>query len=134
MSVAAAIEGADVFGAAVDVVGIVNFRTFLEQTKDYRRALREAEYGPLSDPEFLESISPLARIEEIKAPMLIAHGLNDPRVPVGEAMQLAVGLQQRGYDPELLFFPDEGHGFAKLANRLLFAERMVKFLDRHIGR
>jgi dipeptidyl aminopeptidase/acylaminoacyl peptidase len=133
MSVATVIEGSDVFGASVDVVGIVNFKTFLEQTKDYRRKLREAEYGPLSDPEFLASISPLNRIDEIKCPMMIAHGLNDPRVPVGEAMQLAVGLQRRGYDPELVFCPDEGHGFAKLENRLLFADRMAKFLDRTIG-
>ena len=83
--------------------------------------------------DFLASISPLNRIEEIKVPMLIAHGLNDPRVPVGEAMQLAVGLQTRGYDPELIFCPDEGHGFAKLNNRLLFADRMVKFLNETIG-
>jgi protease II len=133
MAVATVIEGADVFGASIDVVGIVNFKTFLEQTRDYRRKLREAEYGPLTDPEFLASISPLNRLDDIRVPMLIAHGLNDPRVPVGEAMQLAVGLQKRGYDPELLFFPDEGHGFAKLENRLLFAERMAKFLDKHIG-
>jgi len=132
MSVATIIEGPDVFGASVDVVGIVNMKTFLEQTKDYRRKLREAEYGPLTDPDFLKTISSIHRLDEIKAPMLIAHGLNDPRVPVGEAMQLAVGLQKRGYDPELLFFPDEGHGFAKLENRLLFAKRMVKFLDRTI--
>jgi dipeptidyl aminopeptidase/acylaminoacyl peptidase len=132
MAVATVIEDPDVFGAAINVVGIVNFVTFLEQTGDYRRALREAEYGPLSDREFLESISPINRIDEITVPMLIAHGLNDPRVPVGEAMQLAVGLQRLGHDPELLFFPDEGHGFAKFENRLLFAERMSQFLDRHI--
>jgi dipeptidyl aminopeptidase/acylaminoacyl peptidase len=134
MSVAVAIEGKDVIGAGVDVVGIVNFKTFLEQTKGYRKKLREAEYGPLSDPEFLTSISPLTRAGEIEIPMLIAHGLNDPRVPVGEAMQLAVNLQSRGLDPELYFFPDEGHGFQKLANRILFAERMVRFLERTIGR
>ncbi len=133
MAVATVIEGADVFGASVDVVGVVNFKTFLEQTKDYRRKLREVEYGPLSDPEFLESISPINRIDEIKVPMLIAHGLNDPRVPIGEAMQLAVGLQKRGYDPELIFFPDEGHGFAKLENRLLFYERVAGFLEEQIG-
>ena len=62
-----------------------------------------------------------------------AHGLNDPRVPVGEAMQLAVGLKRRGYDPEQVYFPDEGHGFAKLENRLLFYERAVRFLDESIG-
>jgi dipeptidyl aminopeptidase/acylaminoacyl peptidase len=133
MSVATVIEGQELFGASVNVVGIVNFITFLEQTRDYRRALREAEYGPLTDREFLASISPINRIDEINVPMLIAHGLNDPRVPVGEAMQLAVGLQRRGHDPEQLYFPDEGHGFAKLENRLLFAERMALFLKRHIG-
>lgn len=133
MAVATIVEGGDVFGASVNVVGIVNMKTFLEQTSGYRQKLREAEYGPLSDPEFLLSVSPIMRVDEIKVPMMIAHGANDPRVPVGEAMQLAVALQKRGYDPELLFFPDEGHGFAKLENRILFNERMVKFLDRHIG-
>jgi len=134
MSVATTIEGKDVIGASVDIVGVVNFKTFLEQTKGYRRKLREAEYGPLSEPDFLASISPLTRASEIQVPMLIAHGLNDPRVPVGEAMQLAVNLQSRGLDPELYFFPDEGHGFQKLANRTLFAERMVRFLERTIAR
>ncbi len=133
MSVATIIEGADVFGASINVVGIVNMKTFLEQTSGYRQKLREVEYGPLSDPDFLLSVSPIKRIDEIKCPMMIAHGLNDPRVPVGEAMQLAVALQKRGDDPELLYFPDEGHGFQKLENRILFAERMVKFLDQHIG-
>ncbi len=134
MACATIIEGKDVFGSSINVVGIVNFQTFLEQTRDYRRKLREAEYGPLTDPEFLASISPLNRVDEIQVPMMIAHGLNDPRVPVGEAMQLAVELQKRGYDPELLYFPDEGHGFAKLSNRLLFSDRMVKFLERTIGK
>lgn len=133
MSVATVIEGADVFGASINVVGITNMKTFLEQTRGYRRALREVEYGPLSDPEFLNTVSPIHRVDEIQCPMLIAHGLNDPRVPVGEAMQLAVALQKRGLDPEQLYFADEGHGFAKLDNRILFNERMVKFLDEHIG-
>ena len=70
---------------------------------------------------------------------IVTKGRHDPcvgirAVPVGEAMQLAVGLQQRGYDPELVFCPDEGHGFAKLSNRLLFSDRMVKFLDATIGK
>ncbi|MCC6427986.1 MAG: S9 family peptidase [Phycisphaerales bacterium] len=136
MSVACLVEdhqsGNPIFGAGVNVVGIVNMKTFLEQTSGYRRKLREVEYGPLTDPEFLASISPLNKFDHIRVPMLIAHGLNDPRVPVGEAMQLAVALQKRGDDPELVFCPDEGHGFAKLENRLLFVDRMVKFLDKTI--
>lgn len=121
------------FGAGIDIVGIVNMKTFLEQTSGYRRKLREAEYGPLSDPAFLESVSSIKRIDKIRVPMLIAHGLNDPRVPVGEAMQLAVALQKRGDSPELIYCPDEGHGFAKLDNRLLLARRSVEFLKRTIG-
>lgn len=133
MAAATIIEGADVFGASINIVGIGNVKTFLERTSGYRQKLREVEYGPLSDPEFLLSVSPLERIDEIKVPMLIAHGANDPRVPLNEAIQLAVGLQKRGHDPEILFFHDEGHGFAKLENRILFGETMVKFLNEHIG-
>jgi len=136
MSVACLVEDGSgdkpIFGAGINVVGIVNMKTFLEQTSGYRRKLREVEYGPLTDPEFLKSVSSLEKIDKIKVPMFIAHGLNDPRVPVGEAMQLAVGLQERGYDPELFFAPDEGHGFAKLRNRLIFNERLVRFLDKNI--
>ncbi|TVQ59939.1 MAG: S9 family peptidase [Phycisphaerales bacterium] len=133
MACATVIEGQDLYGASVNIVGIVNFVTFLEHTRGYRQALREAEYGPLTDRAFLESISPINRVDEIRVPMMIAHGLNDPRVPVGEAMQLATELQRRGHDPELLYFHDEGHGFAKLENRILFNERLVRFLERTIG-
>ncbi len=122
------------FGASIDVVGIVNMKTFLEQTSGYRRKLREVEYGPLTDPDFLASVSSINKIDQIKVPMMIAHGLNDPRVPVGEAMQLAIELMKRGYEPVQFYCPDEGHGFAKLDNRLLFAKRMVKFLDDTIGK
>lgn len=120
------------FGASIDVVGIVNMKTFLEQTSGYRRKLREVEYGPLTDPDFLASVSSINKIDKINVPMMIAHGLNDPRVPVGEAMQLAIGLKKKGMDPVEFYAPDEGHGFAKLDNRLLFTERMVKFLDETI--
>ena len=134
MSVATVIEGGALFGAGVDVVGIVNFETFLEGTAGYRRALRAAEYGTLDDRAFLRSISPLLRADEIPCPMLVAHGLNDPRVPIGEAMQLVGALQRRGDDPEQVYFRDEGHGFQKLENRALFVGRMLRFLDRTIGR
>lgn len=133
MAVATVIEGGEIYGASVNIVGIVNFQTFLEETRGYRRKLREAEYGPLTDPDFLRSISPIHRIDEIKVPMLIAHGLNDPRVPIGEAMQLAEELQKRGHDPETVYFRDEGHGFRKLDNRLLFFERVDRFLSRELN-
>jgi len=122
------------FGASVNVVGIANLRTFLERTSGYRRALREVEYGPLSDTEFLESVSSLNRVDKIQVPMFIAHGFNDPRVPVEEAMQLAAALKQRGQNPRVFIAPDEGHGFAKLDNRIYFYERAAAFLEETIGR
>jgi len=132
MVMAVITEAPELFGAACNVVGIVNFQTFLEQTKDYRRHLREAEYGPLDDPAFLAAISPIHKVDRIQTPLMIAHGLNDPRVPVGEAMQIAVALKKRGVDVEELYFPDEGHGFAKEGNRLLYYDRLARFFDQHL--
>ena len=133
LRVDAGLEKQRLFGAGIDVVGIVNMKTFLEQTSGYRRKLREAEYGPLTDPEFLESVSSIHKIDKINVPIYIAHGLNDPRVPVGEAMQLAVGLMKKGIEPVQFYAPDEGHGFQKLENRLLFAKKMSAFLKSTIG-
>jgi len=132
MTMAAITEAPELFGAACDVVGIVNFETFLSGTKAYRRALREAEYGPLSDTEFLKSISPIYKVDKINMPLMIAHGLNDPRVPIGEAMQIAVALKKRGMEVEELYFPDEGHGFAKEDNSVLYYEQLAKFFDKHL--
>jgi dipeptidyl aminopeptidase/acylaminoacyl peptidase len=121
------------FGACVNIVGIVNMQTFLEKTSGYRRKLREAEYGPLTDPEFLKSVSSIHKVDKLKVPFFIAHGFNDPRVPVEEAMQLAAALKERGRNPRVFIAPDEGHGFQKLDNRIYFNERAVQFLDETIG-
>jgi dipeptidyl aminopeptidase/acylaminoacyl peptidase len=127
------------FGAGVDVVGITNLKTFLEKTAGYRRKLREVEYAPLSDPDFLASVSAMNRIDKIQVPLFIAHGFNDPRVPVEEAMQMAIALKDAAVAakdprrmPQLFIAPDEGHGFAKLDNRLLYTSRMVAFLKEKL--
>jgi dipeptidyl aminopeptidase/acylaminoacyl peptidase len=117
------------FGACVDVVGIVNMKTFLERTSGYRRKLREAEYGPLTDAEFLNSVSSIHRADKIQVPVFIAHGFNDPRVPVEEAMQLAAALRAKGRRPRMFIAPDEGHGFQKLDNRIYYGERLAAFLE-----
>jgi dipeptidyl aminopeptidase/acylaminoacyl peptidase len=132
VTLAALVDYPDMFGAGIDNIGIANFVTFLQNTAEYRRAIREAEYGPLTDPEFLTEISPLTNADRIKAPLLVVHGANDPRVPVGEARQIAEAVQANGGIAELLIFPDEGHGTAKLSNRLTYYRRMVEFLDRHL--
>ena len=132
MVMAAITEMPTRFAAAIEEVGIVNFVTFLENTADYRRALREAEYGPLSDIAFLESISPIHRIDQISTPLLVIHGENDSRVPVGEARQIISALEARGHAVEGLIFPDEGHGVRHLENRLVMYRRMVDFFKQHL--
>jgi dipeptidyl aminopeptidase/acylaminoacyl peptidase len=124
----------ELWAAGVDIVGISDLVTFLENTSDYRRAHREREYGSLArDRAFLESASPLRRADEIRAPLFVIHGLNDPRVPVGEARQLKASLDRRGVRCELHIYPDEGHGLARLENRLDAYPKAIAFLHDVIG-
>ncbi|MDB5264850.1 MAG: pop [Parcubacteria group bacterium] len=121
----------ELWAAAIDIVGIGNFVTFLENTASYRRALREAEYGSLeSDRELLERISPFNSVEKILAPLFVIHGANDPRVPLSEAEQVVAKLKELGREVELLVYEDEGHGLAKLKNRLDAYPKVVSFLDK----
>lgn len=120
----------DRWAAAVDIVGISSFVTFLENTSPWRRKFREREYGSLeNDRQFLHEISPLTHIDRLRAPLFIIHGANDPRVPLSEAEQIAKVLEQKGIRYELAVYDDEGHGLAKLANRLDAYPRAVDFLD-----
>ena len=117
----------------MNIVGIVNFVTFLERTGAYRRAMREAEYGSLErDREFLESISPIRKIERIACPLMVIHGANDPRVPVSEAEQVVAALRARNAPVEYLRYEDEGHGITRLPNRLDCYPRVAAFLQRHL--
>ena len=125
-------EYPDLFSAAIDVVGIANFRTFLQNTASYRRALLESEYGPLSDPEFLDSISPIHKAGVVKTPLLIVHGANDPRVPVDEARQMLAAVAQNGTVVDSLIFADEGHGSGKRVNTIKEYRKHVEFFDRFL--
>ena len=123
----------DLWAAGIDVVGICNFVTFLEKTGAYRRAHRETEYGNLREHrEFLEKISPINHVDKIKCPMMVIHGANDPRVPIGEAEQIVAALKKRDVPVEYLRYEDEGHGLAKLKNRLDAYPKMVAFLDKYL--
>jgi dipeptidyl aminopeptidase/acylaminoacyl peptidase len=133
MVLASLTEYPDLWAAGVDIVGIANFVTFLENTGDWRRELREAEYGSLEeDREFLEEISPTSNIENIEAPLFVLHGENDPRVPVGEAEQIAEQAEAQGVPVRKLIFEDEGHGFSKLENRIDAYSAIADFLDEHV--
>ncbi len=129
---AALAEYPDRWAAGIDVVGIANFVTFLENTGEWRRELREAEYGSLEDDrDFLEEISPVNNAHRIRAPLLVMHGANDPRVPVEEAEQIAEKVEENA-PVDTLIFEDEGHGFSKLENRIEAYTRLVEFLDKHV--
>jgi dipeptidyl aminopeptidase/acylaminoacyl peptidase len=133
MVLAALTRYPELWAAGVDVVGICNFVTFLEKTGEYRRAHREAEYGSLSkDRKFLEEISPIHHVDKIRCPLMVIHGANDPRVPVGEAEQVVAALRKRKLPVEYLRYEDEGHGLDKLTNQLDAYPKMVAFLDRHV--
>ncbi|MDQ1392051.1 MAG: hypothetical protein QOF30_1028 [Acidimicrobiaceae bacterium] len=118
------------WAAGVDIVGISSLVTFLENTAEWRRKVREAEYGSLTDDrEFLEEASPLSRADRIRAPLLLIHGANDPRVPVAEAEQIHATVSANGVRSELLVYADEGHGLSRRANRLDAYPKVLAFLD-----
>lgn len=135
MVLAAVTSYPDLWAAAVDIVGISNFVTFLENTSPYRRPHREAEYGSLDqDRDFLQDISPLTHADKIVAPLMVIHGANDPRVPLGEAEQLVQLLRQRNIPVEFLIFDDEGHGVVKLKNKLVAYPAILDFLSTHLSK
>jgi dipeptidyl aminopeptidase/acylaminoacyl peptidase len=102
------------------VVAISNFVTFLENTQSYRRDLRRVEYGDERDPAqraALIAISPLTRVDELRVPLMVTTGGNDPRVPPSEAEQIVRAVRAKGGTAWHLLGQDEGHGFAKKANQ-----------------
>jgi dipeptidyl aminopeptidase/acylaminoacyl peptidase len=111
------------WAAGVDIAGMSSLVTFLEHTAPHRRAYRAREYG--DDPAFLAAASPLTRASEIRAPLLVVHGENDPRVPVSEARQIAEAT-----GAELLVFADEGHGPDKRQNKITACARGLELLAR----
>jgi dipeptidyl aminopeptidase/acylaminoacyl peptidase len=135
MVLASAVHYSDRLSAAVDVVGISNFVSFLENTQDYRRDLRRQEYGDERDPQMrahLERISPLNNVEKIRVPLLVVQGQNDPRVPVSESEQMVEALRARGQPVWYMNALNEGHGYRKKQNRDLYQQAVVMFFRRHL--
>jgi dipeptidyl aminopeptidase/acylaminoacyl peptidase len=123
------------WAAGVDIVGISSLVTFLENTSGYRRAFREREYGFLDrDHDFLVKASPITYLDDIRAPLFVIHGANDPRVPLSEAQAIAGALEAQGVPCELRVYDDEGHGLAKRVNRLDAYPAALDFLARHLAR
>lgn len=137
----AALSGAaftpDVFRCAVDIVGPSNLNTMLAAFPPYwtpmgaqiRRRVGNLE----TEQDFLWARSPLSRVDDIRIPILIAQGANDPRIKREESEQIVTALRQAGIDHEYILFADEGHCFDKPDNRLTFYARAERFLARHLG-
>jgi dipeptidyl aminopeptidase/acylaminoacyl peptidase len=135
MALASAVHYSDRLKAGVDVVGISNFVTFLENTEEYRRQLRRREYGDERDPDmraFLERISPLNNVDRIKLPLMVVQGQNDPRVPVTESEQIVTALRQRGQPVWYIKALNEGHGYDRKENQDVFQRATILFLQRYL--
>jgi dipeptidyl aminopeptidase/acylaminoacyl peptidase len=124
---------AGAYDAGVSNVGISNLMTFLMNTAPYRRILRISEYGdPEKDREALIKLSPTTHLGKIKAPLMIIQGVNDPRVPVGEALQMYKELEKRRIPGGLILFADEGHGASKRGNIVATIGHTIAFMQQHL--
>jgi len=127
----------DLFCCAVDIVGPSNLVTLIKTIPPYwstfLATFQNRVGNPDTEEEFLQSRSPLYKVDQIKIPMLIAQGANDPRVKQAESEQIVEAMKNKGIAYEYMLFPDEGHGFAKPQNRLKFYAAAEKFLAKHLG-
>ena len=124
---------AGAYDAGVSLVGMSNLETFLLNTAPYRRALRIPEYGdPIKDKEALKKLSAVTYFDQIKSPLMIVQGVNDPRVPVGEALQIQSILENKKIPSKLILFADEGHGTKKRGNNVLELGHTILFFKQNL--
>ena len=132
-SLVAMTKFAGAYDAGVSIVGISNLLTFLQNTAPYRRLLRVTEYGdPEKDRDALLELSATTHIGKLKAPLQIQQGATDPRVPVGEAIQMYEAAAKTGVPTELVLYADEGHGAGKRENQVLMVGHALRFLRTHL--
>jgi dipeptidyl aminopeptidase/acylaminoacyl peptidase len=126
-------EYPDTFAAGADLYGIVNFETFFAQSTPWMGAISGGEYGdPKTQADLLKRLSPIYKLDRIRAAMLVMHGANDTNVPLVEAQQVVDTLKKNGRDVEFLLFPDEGHGWRKIPNRVKSTMTLADFFRRHL--
>jgi dipeptidyl aminopeptidase/acylaminoacyl peptidase len=133
LTMAALTEYPELFAAGANLFGIVNFVTFFAHSEPWMAAISTIEYGdPKTQKDLLDKLSPIHKIDRIKAPLLVLHGANDTNVPVIEAEQTVAALKQRGLPVEYILFPDEGHGWRKTANRIASTVGITKFFVKYL--
>jgi dipeptidyl aminopeptidase/acylaminoacyl peptidase len=128
----------DAFAAGVDLYGVANWPRLLKNTPAWWEDLRRLLFSEVGDPEkdadYLRRISPVFHAENIKRPLLVLQGKNDPRVLPVESEDIVAKVKANGVPVDYVVFPDEGHGFRKKANQIRAYEAIVDFLDRHVKR
>jgi dipeptidyl aminopeptidase/acylaminoacyl peptidase len=133
MVMAGITEYPEMFAAGANLFGIVNFETFFANTEPWMAAISTIEYGdPATETELLQQLSPIHRIDRIVTPTIVLHGANDTNVPVVEAEQVVESLDERGVPVKYVLFPDEGHGWGKVENRVTSDVEIVKWFEAHL--
>ena len=133
MTMAGLTQYPDLFAAGVDLFGIVNFKTFFARSEPWMAAISTIEYGdPVKQADLLARLSPIHALDRIQAAVMVQHGANDTNVPVIEAEQIVQAMQARGRPVEYVSFPDEGHGFRKVPNRVRSIVALVGFFEKHL--
>jgi dipeptidyl aminopeptidase/acylaminoacyl peptidase len=124
---------AGAYDAGAAIVAMSNLETFLKNTAPYRRLLRASEYGdPEKDAEALRQLSPMTYVDKVRAPLLLIQGVDDPRVPAGEALQIHENLTKRGVPVELILLEGEGHGSARRSSQVMEYGHTLRFLEQHL--
>jgi dipeptidyl aminopeptidase/acylaminoacyl peptidase len=133
MTMAGLTEYPDLFKAGADLFGVVNFETFFANTEPWMAAISTIEYGdPTTQADMLRSLSPIYRVDRVKAATIVLHGANDTNVPVVEAEQVVNNLKQRGVPVEYILFPDEGHGWRKVSNRIRSTVEITNWFVKYL--
>ena len=135
MTMAGLTEFPELFAAGADLFGIVNFETFFAHTEPWMAAISKVEYGdPATQLDMLRALSPIHKLDRVRAPTLVLHGANDTNVPVVEAEQVVRALERRSVPVQYVLFPDEGHGFRKTANRVRANVAIVRWFEAYLAR
>jgi dipeptidyl aminopeptidase/acylaminoacyl peptidase len=134
MTMAGLTEYPDVFRAGADLFGVVNFETFFANTEPWMAAISTLEYGdPKTQADLLQRLSPIHKLDQVRAATIVLHGANDTNVPVVEAEQVVHNLKQRGVPVQYVLFPDEGHGWRKVNNRIRSTVEITLWFVKYLG-
>ncbi|MEV7623403.1 S9 family peptidase [Actinoplanes sp. NPDC089786] len=133
LTLAALVTYPELFAVGIDVCGMSDFATFYEHTEPWIAAAAVSKYGdPVHDADLLRDLSPITRIDRLRAPLMVVHGENDSNVPVIEAEQVVAALRARGAEHKYLLFRDEGHELLHRHSRAEYLQETVAWLTHHL--